>query len=131
DQYVNPQGSLEWTLGEIMTETYTKDNGFLTQGFRQPSLVVLTPVIAEEEKSIIIYPNPVRTVLNVRAPDINDWRVELINLQGQRLIDVVDKAETTEEDLQLDVREIPVGVYLVRVTNPANGKSVVHRIHKY
>ena len=29
------QGSLSWTLGEVITETFSNTNGFLTQGFQQ------------------------------------------------------------------------------------------------
>src|ERR1035437_8766728 len=32
-------GSMAWTIGEVMIETYSSSNKFFTQGFHQPSMV--------------------------------------------------------------------------------------------
>ena len=34
----SPNVSVAWTLGEVMSETYSSSNHFLTQGFHQPNL---------------------------------------------------------------------------------------------
>jgi gliding motility-associated-like protein len=36
DYYYSPAVSVAWTVGEVMSETYTTSNYFLTQGFHQP-----------------------------------------------------------------------------------------------
>ncbi|MES2701451.1 MAG: gliding motility-associated C-terminal domain-containing protein [Bacteroidota bacterium] len=36
DYFWSPTVSVEWTIGEVMSETYTATNYFLTQGFHQP-----------------------------------------------------------------------------------------------
>ncbi|MFU8844174.1 MAG: hypothetical protein ACNA7V_10250 [Bacteroidales bacterium] len=39
DYFENSSGSLSWTLGEVMTETFSSGGNILTQGFQQPFVV--------------------------------------------------------------------------------------------
>lgn len=38
DYFWSPAVSVAWTLGEVMSETYSSSNYFLTQGFHQPDI---------------------------------------------------------------------------------------------
>ena len=38
-------GSMAWTIGEVMTETYSSSGNFFTQGFHQPDTKVLEPSV--------------------------------------------------------------------------------------
>ena len=38
DYFWSPTVSVEWTIGEVMSETYSTSNIFLTQGFHQPNI---------------------------------------------------------------------------------------------
>lgn len=52
-------GSLSWTLGEPVIETYTVNVQTLSQGFQQGSVSVIYQEIKEELKiEISVYPNP-------------------------------------------------------------------------
>ncbi len=44
DYYLNANGSLSWTLGELSTATYSSANNMLTQGFQQPVSVTITGI---------------------------------------------------------------------------------------
>lgn len=39
DYFWSTTVSVEWTIGEVMIETYTVQDHFLTQGFHQPNLL--------------------------------------------------------------------------------------------
>ena len=54
-QFEKSNGSLDWTLGEIMTETYQKTVGFFTQGFQQPSVIKVTGIDEFKEKNALAY----------------------------------------------------------------------------
>lgn len=36
-------GSMTWTIGEVMIETYSSTDNFFTQGFHQPDIIVEVP----------------------------------------------------------------------------------------
>ncbi|MBN2174518.1 MAG: hypothetical protein JW731_10310, partial [Bacteroidales bacterium] len=42
DYFENSTGSLSWTLGEVMNETFSNGSNILTQGFQQPFIVRIT-----------------------------------------------------------------------------------------
>jgi gliding motility-associated-like protein len=46
DYFFNANYSVAWTLGEVVSETYTTSNYFLTQGFHQPNAI--KPLVKEE-----------------------------------------------------------------------------------
>jgi len=39
----SPYGSMEWTIGEVMIETFASSDYYFTQGFHQPSVVAIVP----------------------------------------------------------------------------------------
>ena len=62
----------------------------------------------EDEVQIKIYPNPSSNFLNIES-DIEIKKVELINIQGQKIV------ETNQS--QLDLTDIPNGIYFLRVND--------------
>src|SRR5689334_23092654 len=77
-------GALEWTLGEIMTETFL-NNEYLTQGFHQPATIIITN-IETSENEISIYPNPTRSVLYLKTETNCNCEIRLYDAQGRQLI---------------------------------------------
>lgn len=63
-----------------------------------------------------IYPNPAENVLNIRLKDFNDpiYCLEIIDLQG-KLILREEKDYITNENIHLDIRHIPKGIYTIRL----------------
>src|SRR6478736_1254128 len=60
DYFLSASGSVSWTIGEPVTDTYTASSNILTKGFQQPVTIDLASV---EENSgaglFAAYPNPV------------------------------------------------------------------------
>lgn len=64
--YEHEHGSISWTLGETVIETFETSNLTLTQGFQQPVLSVST--LIEEpglDFQITAFPNPTRGYVNI------------------------------------------------------------------
>lgn len=51
-------GSLSWTLGEIVSETFTNGTSFLTQGFQQPYTENVGIFEQSNTPDIQLFPNP-------------------------------------------------------------------------
>src|SRR5689334_18589577 len=62
DTFHSSKGFLDWSLGEVMTETYVRNGNMLTQGFHQTENKNTVTEIKnyDPEQSVVVYPNPVR-----------------------------------------------------------------------
>src|SRR5258706_8883976 len=84
--FVSSSGSLAWTIGETMVETYQQGQGYLTQGFHQPAFVIVTDVASDPANGIFAYPNPTSHWLTLKIALPGNYSVELYDLKGIKLI---------------------------------------------
>ncbi len=62
--------NIQWTLGEMMIETFEANDLILTQGFHQPHLIVTSvEELPGYEISIDAFPNPTSDLVNIRIND--------------------------------------------------------------
>lgn len=127
DQFAKSSGSLDWTLGEIMTETYQKTAGYFTQGFQQPAVIKVTGIDELKEENLFVYPNPAREVLYVKTSEKGDYQFELFNLQGQRLVNRNASVSGTQIQ-EIDLRGFSSAIYLLRIFNTSTGTHSHHKI---
>ena len=128
DQFASASGSLEWTLGEIMTETYQQSNGYFTQGFQQPATIKITSLDEEEDKNVVVYPNPTRDILNVKTLESGDYLIEMFDMQGQKLLNLSPTVNAGMHIHQINLQGFRVAVYLLRISNTTTGKTTQHKI---
>jgi hypothetical protein len=126
DQFFSAAGSLEWTLGEIMTETYSQEDGFLTQGFQQPYRIIVTS-LSDQESGILIYPNPVFDFVYVKTDPDHEWQVELFDLHGKRLVTPIEREDSRT---QVDLRGLGNAIYLLGISNTTTGTKTYHKVIK-
>jgi hypothetical protein len=122
DFFTSASGSLEWTLGEPVTETFQKNNTTLTQGFHQ------TFKQESGTTSIVVYPNPTPDFLFVRTPAPGNYQIELFNLHGVKLMSGRDPSAQADNLYQLDVQELEAAIYLLRVKNISSGRLLTFKI---
>lgn len=127
--FVANQGSLAWTLGEVMVETYKQSNGYLTQGFHQP-LSILVTGIAESSREIAVYPNPVKDFIHVKISHTGEYRVEIYDLKGIRVLEFPVEVLDTVFQREVDFRDFALALYLVRIVGIQSGKIHSFRIEK-
>lgn len=116
DTFKNSNAQIEWTLGELATETYT--NGvYLTQGFLQGSPVRLVGIneanVFPNQFSATIYPSPFLNSFRIRLQEnIQDiLSVKIYDQLGQSLLTVENIA--TDEEINLSGKA--AGIYLVLI----------------
>lgn len=63
DSYSNASGSIDFTIGEVITATETNDVGVITQGFHQTNLNVLGVDDHFPSYEAIIFPNPTEDII--------------------------------------------------------------------
>lgn len=127
--------SLEWTLGDAFIETVIANNGFLTQGFQQPSNIATEFLSSEfpleSPSNIVLYPNPVNTLLHVYMKPIDriTLTISLYDISGR----LVKKGTTidTDKNITLDVSDLSSGTYLLKFSNVEGLLLETHRIVKY
>ena len=103
--------SIEWTLGEIATETLKSNNNVLTQGFHQTNLTVVStnnPFIS----GLDVYPNPVEQELIIDNKSGKIIAFHVFNITGQCI-----NEQTFNPGIQtLHMNALPSGTYLLEAT---------------
>jgi hypothetical protein len=110
----NDNGSISWTLGEIVIETFETQSHYLTQGFHQPNL----SVVGLENHSLLsnniqAFPNPVKDYINlvVEKDNIEKLNYLLYDTSGKLIFN--DKL--TGEQTLINFQTLSPGVYYLQV----------------
>ena len=129
------QTILAWTVGEVATRTLTLPGGLITQGFHQPSLLVLPPESSSGEAaylpSIAVYPNPTASLLNVAitGKGAADYSIlELLDVRG-RVISTQQHPDYMPNH-QLDLTPLPAASYYLRMARPDGANTQLFTIIK-
>ncbi len=109
---------LSWTLGELVTESFTQGSTMLTQGFQQPEITVETNYSDPEiQLSVNVYPVPAASYLTVEFNEI--WQgmvVDLYNLQGIKII----STPVIDQKIEINLHELPSAGYILKVYTAEN-----------
>lgn len=112
--------TLDWTLGQLATQTVNLPTGILTQGFHQPELLTVRPDNAsptDEGPLITVFPNPVLAELNVRAEGFEAERYTVLQLRDIRGRMIMERRNAHLPDgLQLNLAHLPAGTYTLQIT---------------
>jgi len=105
--------SLAWTLGEIMTETYS-GTIVLTQGFHQPSLKATSVEKAITNFGTIkVYPNPTVGSIYVEREKGQQLEVRLMDIKGSLIL----KQSIQPLKGELDLTPFANGIYLLQMSD--------------
>ena len=110
--------TLSWSLGEVISETYSGTNFILIQGFQQPDQLPNAIVDSKGTMSwsVHIYPNPCRhfVYVEMKGDETQSWlpdQYEIYDIQGKRMVTGL----ITEPLLMLDMSSFKNSVYGIRV----------------
>lgn len=128
DQNKSTKIDLNWTLGEIIVESTSKDELVLTQGFQQPKIEVIS--LQEEDVPVnacMVYPNPTNdyVILELTKSIQVPVKFSLFNSEGIAVI----KGELTESRNFVSLRSIPTGTYILKL-NIYDNNSIMFKIIK-
>ena len=130
DFFSSSSGSLAWTIGETMVETFQSSQGYLTQGFHQPSFVIVTDIMVNPEQTIFLFPNPTTRWLTLQIHQPGGYRIELYDLKGIRLVNTEVSIDESTHEHRIDMDDFAVALYLLRITELSSGKSYGFRIER-
>jgi len=85
--YSGKNAKLQWTIGEVVTETFSNNNNKLTQGFYQTKITITDiselPIINYQ---LSIYPNPTSSAITIETDGLKEKTfVELYDMNGKTL----------------------------------------------
>ena len=124
DSYSNGGVIMDYTLGEIVIETFSNTANILTQGFHQGDLKVTTAVVNLDIKTKI-YPNPTTNFIIIELEKNVNADILVYDINGK----IVIKNKLNEEQKkQLDFSFLNQGNYLLHI-NIADKQSV-YQINK-
>ena len=110
----NASGSISYTIGESVAQTFSRGDKVLTQGFQQSYLSVSTEkTILDLNFSITVFPNPTTDVVTLRVgkESMSGLLYLLYDLNGRLLSKkVIENSDTT-----VPFQSLQTGTYLLEV----------------
>lgn len=124
-------GSMAWTIGEVMTETYDNSGNFFTQGFHQPNtLEILTKPVTDLFIPEGFSPNVdgINDLFVIRGIDNYPAnKIEIYNRWGQKVFEAKPYKNNwdgrTQSGLKFGGDQLPVGTYFY-LLDLGNGSSI-------
>ena len=110
--------NISWSLGEVLTETFSLNDIFLTQGFQQSddfSNAIKT--LKKESLTFHLYPNPASTYFIIESPKSeysgNRHKIEIFDTYGKIII-----TKTINQQLNnINIQNWLSGIYFIKLTN--------------
>jgi len=109
-------GGISYTIGEIVTETFTASGTTLTQGFQQTKLVITAiNVITDLGYTIEAFPNPATDFvkLSVSSDKVKGLRYVLYDINGKTI--AIKQLESTETSVPFS--GLSCASYILKVFN--------------
>ena len=112
DSYINTNGSIDFTIGEVISNTTSSGEIELTQGFHQSNWNFLS--IDNHGKNIeaTVYPNPMGSQLNINTSP-NKLSYVMYNAQGK----LIAKNQLNSQETIIDVILYAPGSYSLVLIN--------------
>jgi hypothetical protein len=109
--------TLSWTMGEVLTETYSGDSVILNQGFQQGDFTITTAVNELEGLGVDVnlYPNPVQHMLTVEFTEFVDQSVQLKLMSLAGKVIMTRTFENPSARTRLNLNSVSPGTYMLEV----------------
>ena len=77
------------------------------------------------ETKISVYPNPAVDILNILVENsTGELRIQLINTLGAEILSKTLANESSENDYQLPISDLPKGMYLLKITSETQTNTI-------
>ncbi|MBI5540743.1 MAG: T9SS type A sorting domain-containing protein [Bacteroidia bacterium] len=112
DFHKTPSGSVSYTIGEPVIETYTNSSNVLTQGFNQTKLTV-TEVSTLNNLNIEVsaYPNPTQEFVIIKTSSFVDLNYEVFDSKGRIII----MNDINESETSIKFNTVSTGIYFIKL----------------
>lgn len=118
-------GSISFSVGEVLNETFVNDTIALTQGMQQVSISI-TPVSIDSKlfEAILVYPNPTSDYLNIKVPDDELIQISLLSIEGKIIL-----TKELNSSFIMNISSLQVGEYILLIQSKEE-KSISYKIIK-
>lgn len=123
DYSVSSSGSISWTIGETIGDTYIGTSNIVTKGFHQPYMVIMTSIPEVcSEGNVLAYPNPVVGNLQLDFSKMTRgyYFIEVYDVAGKLLNNSKVFVDSDSFQKSLDLSQLSKGNYLFKITNESS-----------
>lgn len=113
--YSNANGNLDFTIGEVIINTGTDGQNYITQGFHQTNWNFLGLEDFAPSYVATIFPNPTEDILNIRASIFENVTYSLYDETGKLVMQNV----LTANETPIHVSQIAPGSYSLTLNSAA------------
>ena len=110
--FQNSSGYISYSIGEVITTSFTSSSAILTQGFHQTRLSTV-PVINQSAIQVSVFPNPVNDLLILQIGDPQGFDYLLYDVRGGLL----ERGQVLNERTEINFSALAPAIYILRVTN--------------
>ena len=114
ETYSSPNAIIDFTVGEVVINTFSDGTNNITQGFHQTNWNFVGLENHTPSFEAIIFPNPTSEVLNIRASAFENVTYTLYDAQGKLIV----KDKLTAEQTLIPVSQLATGSYSITLNNP-------------
>lgn len=133
--------SIDWTIGELITESVYTDHQMFTQGFHQPFIRIeeikshtnqinARGSIKEPDFSITIAPNPSSSILTVNVNGLLDQDIEVCISDGTGKRLMTETIAMGSGSAHLSISDLVTGLYILTCYTPDKRLLSVFKISK-
>lgn len=129
DQFNNSEGSLTFTIGEPVTESFFQTDQILTQGFQQNYEAILTVESIPRLNNISVYPNPFNDFITVSFAESISDEISIILMEINGKVILKKNVSDKHNIIDLEITDLPNGMYLISIQGQAEN-SIIYRLVK-
>jgi hypothetical protein len=111
---------LDWSIGEVCTESYTTNNIVVSQGFHQGNVLVATYLdnLKHQQLSVEVFPNPATNFISIQSDEIKNMKLILLDGIGK----VVHQQQIMSNNTVIGISDLVSGIYFAKIIQ--NNKEV-------
>lgn len=113
ESYANANGSIDFTIGEVMINTGTDGTNNLTQGFHQTNWNFVGLYNYALNFEAIIFPNPTEDIMNIRTSTFENITYRLYDAMGKLVL----YGKLSAKETPIQVSQLATGCYSLTLNN--------------
>lgn len=118
-------GTLSWTIGEVVTESFEGSDITLTQGFQQSELK-LSSIKEELPFTIKVFPNPTSDLLFIEGEFDKEYLVRLLSVNGK----VLKANHISDSNTSIKIIDLPSSNYFLQIVDESTLNNNIYKIIK-
>ena len=127
----NTQGSLSWTIGEVITETQIASGNQLTQGFQQNYEDFLNVEQLLQSNEILLYPNPFSASVTVQnSSQFENIQLTIFDTQQKIILEHTIEFSLICQKTTFDLSYLPAGMYFFKFQQVDSQATIIDYLLK-